>query len=373
MAAFREEQLKELGTVQAAIQQDDANKRDLLVKLKNIEIITETFAGREHHRFKRANDQQTTVRLRVNSGVLSEPLDLGFDIHRGNYSAYVQFCRQIRVPPNYLLDCPPSLAKLNFDTWLSMHGEEDVLLRYRTEGPENTGAYLRAVLPATYGIIDNHQIFPMVSEACEEFGMQSTGWRLTDYGFYNRIVNPQEVIPVGSDGSDGDPVWIGFSLANSETGNRATATIDYMVFELVCSNGMISLREGRRLLKQKHVQIEPATLRQGIREAIQCVQNNGEEIVKEYAEARNTEVEDPEAEIRALWAAKNLGLSNIQPVLDVWEDKYKDIKTRAGVVRALTDASQRFGSPDLRLKIDEVAGLYLQRGLVGVGLEEQAA
>lgn len=364
---FRDSQLLTLDTVMDRIRQDDEDKHDLVVKFKHIQIHTEPFAAQESHMFPGLKAQASMPRLVVNQGLGKGNIKLNFDTRGRKYRAFRQFCQMLnsKMNPAYVLECNQGLALSNLDYWRQVHGEEDILIRYRA--PEGKSPYLRAVLPSTRVPIDNSTFFPMVHEHCRELGMRVANFRITDYGFFGRLVVPEEH-EVSK--SDPDPLYMGLCVANSETGARPL-TMDNLLFELICSNGMIVPHESKNLLKQKHVRIENSALSGEISAAVSTFASSRPHLLEKYQRAREIKVDDPAMEVRALLTGTRSigGAQTMKVALDVVEEDYKDVKTRAGVVRALTDASQRLGDPDLRQRIDRAAGQYLLNGLIGLGLQ----
>jgi hypothetical protein len=105
------------------------------------------------------------------------------------------------------------------------------------------GSNMRAYLSDRYQIIDNEHILNAVLPVLDEMGLQESiaSCYLDDDKLYLKVINPK----VQGEVRVNDIVQSGFVLSNSETGMGA-ATIQPLLYRLVCTNGMIIPEYGKR-------------------------------------------------------------------------------------------------------------------------------
>lgn len=263
---------------------------------------------------------------------------------------------QLGIPYQYVLKCPASLARDNIRHWQGAFADRDLLIRIR-QGGEVKDPYARAVLAASYGRLDNTQLLKLLGPIAKEAGMKVWRFDMPDNAFFLKCLLPDHV-NMGTK-ADADPVHLGFSLGNSETGNRAVSW-DIMTFRLVCTNGMISLVDGERLIRMQHKgDIDIKKLETKFREKIHETCMKQESIFGKFRATKDHGLPDVFEETRALWDRFRLRKENRNMVFQLLTETYTG-GTRWDVVNAITQSAQNLAdNPVERVKMEEAAGQYL--------------
>lgn len=273
-------------------------------------------------------------------------------------NSFKQFVQtQLGIPHKYLMKCPAKLAKEQINYWKGTIADNDLLIRARVNR-ENGQDYARAVLSGSYGRMDNTDLLAVAQEIAEEANLRVWRFDMPDHSMHIKAILSDQV-NMGTKQSP-DPVHLGFHLANSETGNRAI-TWDIMTFRLVCTNGLITLMDGKRLISQQHRgDIDIPKFKQTIREQCHSAVMKQDAIFGKMVSMRDDKLLDPFEEARAVWAKYGLPGMHRNHVFNLLTEKYTGA-TRWDIINSLTECAQTLSdNPDARLKMEEAAGKYMQ-------------
>jgi len=277
MTSFNEMDMLPVTEVLGMSQKDDKNKADAYCKMGEIQFMAQDV--RPHSvkdNDKEEGEIQTELHAQISvpmknlanvGSIAKRSIEDGKRI-RLNFSmpSFKQWSRShLGIPAEYLMKCPAALAKENVNFWKAAMADKDLLIRIRSGGTTKV-PYARAILAATYGRLDNTPFLGMINRIANEADMKVWRYDMPDTSLHVKCVLPEHM-NMGTKGNP-DNVHIGFHAANSETGGRSIS-VDIMTFRLVCTNGMIALVDGNRLVSQRHVgELDYIKLEQSMREGI---------------------------------------------------------------------------------------------------------
>jgi hypothetical protein len=265
---------------------------------------------------------------------------------------------QLGIPWQYLMKCPSALAKENFRHWQSAFADRDLLIRTRINaGEHGDSTYARAILSATYGRLDNTQLLKLTEDLAKEANMGIWRYDMPDHSFHIKAILA-DFSNMGTK-SNPDPVHFGFHLANSETGGRAF-TLDIMTFRLLCTNGMITLLDGNRLVSQQHRgDVDVRRLETTIRTKLHEVILKQDDLFGAMVATKDSKPLDVYEETRMVWDKYKLRKDVRNLVFQILTEEYKG-GSRWDIINSMTKAAQSLGdAPDDRVKIEEAAGQYM--------------
>lgn len=161
-------------------------------------------------------------------------------------SAFSQLLSKLRIPADFFARCPKELEQNIFNYFVNQ--EKDSYFFRMSPNAEKSTLYTdnlpiqcRAVLTNKYGIVDDHQLFPIVFSALDEAGVQKT---------FRRMRADDRITQVYVDFPDctttfNDVVYTaGIMITNSETGHSS------VWIEPVVSSSMITYQNRPILQKQ---------------------------------------------------------------------------------------------------------------------------
>jgi hypothetical protein len=369
MTTFNKMDMLPVSEVLGASQKDDKNKADVFCKMGEIQFLAQDV--RPHKVKDKDKDEggeiqtelhaQISVPLRGLVGVGSiakKNLEEGKRL-RLNFSmpSFKQFSRtQLGIPAEYLMKCPAALAKENVNFWKAAMAGKDLLIRIRAGGTTKA-PYARAVLPASYGTLDNTPFLGMINRIAKEADMRVWRYDMPDTSLHVKCVLPEHM-NMGTS-KNRDDVHIGFHAANSETGVRSIS-VDVMTFRLVCVNGMIALVDGNRLVSQRHVgEIDFLKLEQAMREGIHKTCATKDSVLGRMKGLRDQKPSDVFEEARAVWSRFNLPAAHRNMTLGLLQEEYTG-GTRWDLINAITQTAREVvDNPDVRMRLEEGAGKYM--------------
>lgn len=336
---------------------DDTTKRDIYCKMGDL-----TFLARDVKDFKTEDEKDGKTKSNLHCQI-SVPGGETFGGKRVrldfSYNAFKQLIHgQCGIPWQYMMKCPSALAKENFRHWQSAFADRDLLIRTRVNaGEKGDSTYARGILAATYGRLDNTQLIKLTDGIAKEANMGIWRYDMPDDSFHLKAVLADNV-NMGTSGNP-DPVHFGFHIANSETGQRAL-TVDIMTFRLLCTNGMITLIDGNRMVSQQHRgDIDINKLETKIRTKMHEVILKQDDFFGAMQSTKDSKPLDVYEEVRMVWAKWNLRKDVRNLVFQLLTETYTG-GSRWDIVNAMTQAAQSLGdSPNDRVKIEEGAGMYM--------------
>ena len=266
--------------------------------------------------------------------------------------------------------------------------QETRLIRARKFKPGDPGVkgadgYLRALLSPTYSPIDNVRVFDRLSKRFRQ-QVEGLGFMRDHLGtdFYNDRASHFTVVgkPVNMgpldrtraetkaiyntaerEGKlpDGDWVYQGFHMRNSEVGYTAL-TIDGFQFRLVCLNGAIMTVKGGRMLYRVHRSIDDMQI-DGLLDdtfrALPSQYENNRRRLTVLQEQQLDCVEDVEKEIERFLTKMEATKTFQEEVKEAF--KAEPMFNRYGVLQAITRAAQSTKDMEKRAVLEEYAGSYI--------------
>jgi hypothetical protein len=291
-----------------------------------------------------------------------------------------QLCARLGIPLTYFRGCPAVLQDQNANYWLRQGRDgkdlgkdygEQWLLRSRH------GA-LRAVLSSSYSPLDNATLLDALLPVLGH--RYKLDWfALSDEGLHLRVVDPtrtREVLP-------DDALSVGVHITNSEVGKRSI-TVDALVYRLQCSNGLITLVQGKSLLRRRHIHIEGLRFVAALEEALSGAFGVAEEFLSQMEASTRQVVTDPEIAIERLGVRWNLSQETREDAIWALLSEPNDRQNSAyALINAFTSAAQSL-SDDKRYDLEVLAGEMARYGVpafalspleksvvVGIDLKEQ--
>lgn len=143
----------------------------------------------------------------------------------------------------------PDLLAQNINYWFKNNPEDRML---RTLNHDQNVA--RAFLSKKYRVLDNHDLAELVIPRLKAAGCEIRSMELTDTRFYIQASTPriqaeiEQLTKIGGHQRINRTVQAGVIIGNSEVG-RGGIFVDPMMYDLVCTNGLIL----ERTLKRHHV------------------------------------------------------------------------------------------------------------------------
>lgn len=354
-----------LSDVSTAIAADDKGKFDVRCRLGDIQFHSERFAdgsGRNKRCFLSVNTPDA----------FKEPVTrLEFD---SADRALRQFSGLIDGPDYSFVTkkAPAGLITNVMNEMRRGFTDVPVLLRCRQAGTgpgkkkESEVPYCRAMLRDSYGVLDNKDLFSEAEPWADKLGLALEDLKITDHAFHARFVKPDHTksIKVTEAGDNGgtDDATIGIHMFNSETGHGKISG-DFMLYRLVCSNGLIMMVDGTRLFEQSHGRIDMDTFSDRVANGFTVLARDFGQVIDQFAGLKRIPIDNPMATAREMFAVHHVPQKHRQLALEVLSQEYGQktwFNTGFSIVNALTLASRRVADPSERLSLDRSAGRVMQ-------------
>jgi len=333
---------KTLDDVADIVGQDDAGKWDAIVPAREVTL--------QHGRlwFPQATGEGHDMGLALSDWATS------------------QACQRLGMPAGYFKRCPIHLQDAQFNHWAMMEQS------YRSgDGDDSStpsgswllrskGATVRGVLSPRYQKLDNRQVLdsllPVIRDSRYEVGLVD----VSPEAFHLRLIQPnlwRDVLP-------DDRLFVGVHLTNSEVDLRAV-TVDAVVWRLVCTNGLMHKVEGKSLLRQRHVRVEPARFLLLLEGAIAQATLVAAAFLEQMALSVRTPVPDIEGAVDYLAEVWNLPKQTAEYVkFGLLGEKQGD--SLYGLVNAFTAAAQKLGIEE-RVELESLASTLIDTPTAGKG------
>jgi ribosomal protein S27AE len=253
-------------------------------------------------------------------------------------------------------------------------------------GVKGCDGYLRGVLGPTYYPIDDERIFSRLEN---KFGHRVEGlkfmanhlsrnshWGNGHCQHYTIVGERMNMGPIDRDHADDrvrniyriaeaegmlpedDFIYSGFHMRNSEVGFTAI-TIDEFTFRLVCLNGMMIKTGAKHLMYRQHRPIEDKELDKQFDDVFAKIPVRWEQTRQTLAGLQGSDVSEPERilteELKKLGASKKFAEATVK----AFEEE--PLKTRYGMLQAITRAAQGIEDMDKRYEMELLAGQFMQR------------
>lgn len=278
------------------------------------------------------------------------------DIERYPLSRYAlsQLGSKIGVPANYLQKCIDTgridLASDNVNSWIDDYNKDLFIREYN--------GHIRGILSSKYSVCDTPDILDVLQNTVDLDTYKVKGSFLNEERLHLRLVS-KEMLPI-----DGEDLFSGLFIDSSDVG-RNVLTVQFGIYKLICTNGLVISKCGGTLFQQKHVGIKSEDFYEGLVAALKNVDKLCESAVEMVELSRSRSVnfdvntmsqEDFEAFIAQIKGTTKLSNDGAEKVIDLMRNKYGD--SRWGYINSLTEVAQDY-TLERRLEIEKIAGNLL--------------
>jgi hypothetical protein len=247
--------------------------------------------------------------------------------------------------------------------WTSK-GKDERNFRVRLRTNEADEKYIRAIVSERYGVIDNHEVMEILSNALPYNIDKALASHISHDGddMFGNILLPDSM----KSEPDSD-YGVGISFKNSEIRNAAFS-IEPFIFRAICLNGMIWGRANSEIkVHQRHMgSIDLKELEEQVQQAITSALSLGNDMLSLLKTSKEVKVANPIKTIIQLSKDSQDNMTIEQ--CKAWQKGYLesqlepsgDVHTNSafGVVNGLTRASQNY-SGSVREKMERYASLIL--------------
>jgi hypothetical protein len=254
------------------------------------------------------------------------------------------------------------LVPENFNRWIEKHSSKELMFRTHTVDSNGVKS-LRAIVSNRYGLFDHIDVVASLQNVLG----RSTELRV-DSSFMSpdnmslRLVDPTRVINEGVGVGDGSVV--GLSIRNGQTG-QVSLEVEFMIYTLICTNGLFIGQDRGRMLYKKHYSIERADFEKSFVESI--------ERFPDYIAAAHRTVEDARSvRLASIFDDEEAVRNYTKQVVGLSEDEASAVESIMkadwemslwGLSGAVTQFAQTIGSSERQYKVEQTAGKIITRGL----------
>lgn len=261
--------------------------------------------------------------------------------------AMSQLCTKIGVPASYLDKCIKSgridLAQENVNSWLEDYSTDLFLREYK--------GTIRGVLTPKYSVCDSHDILECLKDTVDLDNYTVKGSYLSEERLHLRLCGT-EMLPI-----DGEDLFPAIFVDSSDVG-RSTLVVQFGIYKLVCTNGLVISRASGTLFKQVHRGISVEELHEGLKTAlskIDILAENSVEWVKK-TQAKKIEHDTLEEFIASIRNTTKLSEDKAKKVIDLMNTRYS--MNKWGLINGITEVAQDF-TLERRLELETIAGNLL--------------
>lgn len=300
------------------------------------------------------NVSKVTLRnVRFNDGELTFVDDVtGIERYPMSRYALSQLGSKIGVPATYLQKCLDTgrldLASDNVNSWLEDYGKDLFIREYN--------GHIRGILSSKYSVCDTPDILKVLQDTVDLNTYKVKGSFLNEERLHLRLVG-KEMLPI-----DGEDLFPGLFIDSSDVG-RNVLTVQFGIYKLVCTNGLVISRGSGTLFQQKHVGIKSEDFYEGLVASLKNVDMLCEHSLELVENARSKSMglskfsqEDFEAFVAQIKGSTRLSNESAEKVIDLMQNKYGDSKW--GYINSLTEVAQDY-TLERRLEIEKIAGNLL--------------
>ena len=347
-----------LSEIKSIIQSKQDRKKDLLVKMKDIQINPSTgkmiVKGYE----------------RLQDGSEGERFE---DELQATAQATSQFFSKLGIPTSYAVKTPIELMIPHIDHW-RRDINEDLTMMVRTYQIDSGERLARALVSERYGILDNNQV---LEEMTRVFDDEHTSVRLFNTDEYGdmlnlRITDDRYVAYGQTPAGKSNPYFGGLHIVNGETG-KYSVSASALIWEQWCANGAVRERYNEALMRKKHIG-NSADLYEAFVEASQAAPELYEKSMASFQAAQEQKIEFPYLALYNLMKQNRQVFSDQFKVNTIEAFDQRNAPTRYGIASAITQAVQKETQFDRRMKAEKLAGdlLFFNAPLDSHGDEERA-
>lgn len=327
-----------------------------LIDLSGIPVISlMKRAGEIQRRCHDYNVSKVTLHnVMFHDGQLSFLDDDSSKVNRYPMSKYSlsQLGTKIGVPATYLQKCIDSgrldLAADNVNSWLDDYNRDLFIREYNGQ--------IRGVLSSKYSVCDTPDILKVLHDTVNLNTFKNKGSFLNEERLHLRLVGT-ELLPI-----DGEDLFPGLFINSSDVG-RNVLTVQFGIYKLVCTNGLVISRGEGTLFQQRHIGIKPEEFYEGLTAALDNVDKLCENSIQLVKDAKSKPMgfqrysqEDFDNFISQIKGRTKLSTDGAQKVITLMKDKYGDSKW--GYINSLTEVAQEY-TLERRLEIENIAGEIL--------------
>ena len=243
-------------------------------------------------------------------------------------------------------------------------GKEERNFRVRLRTDEADEKFVRAIVSERYGVIDNHEVMEILSNALPYNIDKALASHISHDGddMFGNILLPDQM----KSEPDSD-YGVGIAFKNSEVRNSAFS-IEPFIFRAICLNGMIWGRANSEIkVHQRHMgSIDLKELEEKVQQAIAVALTNGNDMLTLLKASKSVKVQNPIKTIIQLSKDSQDNMTIEQ--CKAWQRGYLesqlepqgDVHTNSafGIVNGLTRASQNY-SGSVREKMERYASYVL--------------
>lgn len=296
----------------------------------------------------------TLKNVMFNNGELTFVDDSTSEIERYPMSRYAlsQLGGKIGVPANYLQSCLDTgrldLASDNVNSWLDDYGKDLFIREYN--------GHIRGILSSKYSVCDTPDILDVLQNTVDLNTYKVKGSFLNEERLHLRLVG-KEMLPI-----DGEDLFPGLFIDSSDVG-RNILTVQFSIYKLVCTNGLVISKCGGTLFQQKHIGIKSEDFYEGLVASLKNVDLLCESACELVNSTRQKSLEfykytqeDFDAFLAQIKGTTKLSNEGAEKVIDLMKTKYGDSKW--GYINSLTEVAQDY-TLERRLEIEKIAGNLL--------------
>jgi hypothetical protein len=260
----RDTKIEDISQVVARLQQWNKSCRDIFLDFRSIK-----FGADDEDMYIDFEDKSVYSKRIYFKSNPDDPKDLRIQ------HPQKQFCKILGVPHKYFMDSRPTMkmnmVKLHQATFSADNGEKAQYMARIRESSEH--AVLRAILPMSHSLIQNHELMDIVKESSKpEFLDFVNGDERDDLVMHARCIFSEEHTIFGS------PVRIGFSLVGSELG-ASPLTVDVLLYEKLSKTSYIASYGGGSFFKSDYSSIQPSDIKDMFPLMIQRIKDEIPEII----------------------------------------------------------------------------------------------
>ena len=179
-----------------------------------------------------------------------------------------QLCNKIGVPYRYLKKCidtgKTELASENISSWLHDYNKDLFIRTYKDK--------IRGILTPRYSCCDSPDILEVV-DSCLPYDFVVAGHYLSEERLHLRV---REQEPLNIDGED---LYAGLTINSSDVG-RSILSVKFLIYKMVCSNGLMLPQSSGVLFEQRHTGITPHDFKEGLENSIEMFDSVKESATK---------------------------------------------------------------------------------------------
>ena len=181
-----------------------------------------------------------------------------------------------------------------------------------------------------------------------------------DFSLVGSVINPEVMhlrLKWPTQLIDGEDLFPALFITSSDVG-RAAISVQFGIYKMACTNGLVIARAGGDIFRQKHVGVlaeDISTTLKIFLENIGILKENAASWVQ-FSKEHKEEGITTQAYAERLKKQLAISEKSAKGIIALMQDKYGD--SRWGLINAITEASQAYNL-DKRLELEKAAGRML--------------